>query len=245
MLRIAICEENKADINLLFHDMDTVMEKLDMQTDMDCFSNGEDLITAIRKGNSYDLLLLDIYLGPLNRIETARIARELLPEIQIVFLASSREFAFDAFELDAIHYLLKPVSKQNLVEVFHRFFKRVHRTPEMLKINTGKKIYPFPLTRVQKIQSNNKGVDVYLQGIPEPWHIPISFIRVEEQIDPRSFLRISRGLLVHNSYIQRIDKNVCYFCDGTSALISRREKSAVRKRYNDYLLMNSQEEVPL
>lgn len=125
-------------------------------------------------------------------------------------------------------YLLKPVSKQDLNELFHRFFERTLRPLEILEINTGTKIYTFPLNCVQKIQSNNKGVDIYLQ------HIPIPFIRVEEQIDSRSFLRISRGLLVSNSYIRHIDKNVCYFSDGTSALISRREKNTVRKKYNDW-----------
>ncbi len=245
MLQIAICEDSRADLDLLSREINAVTEKLHLRTDMDCFKNGEALITAIKNGSSYDLLLLDIYLDSMNGLETAQAARALLPKVQTAFLTAYKEFALDAFGLDAVHYLLKPVSGQDIDELFRRFFERTHRPPEVLEIDTGKKTYVFPLARVQKIQSNNKGVDIYLQDIPPPQRIPISFIRVEEQLDPKRFLRISRGLLVHNSYIQRIVKNVCYFRDGTSALISRREKNTVRKKYNDYLFSNSHKGVSL
>ena len=199
MFQIAICEDSKVDTDLLSQTLAAAANDLLIRARTDYYKNGEELILALKDGASYDLLLLDIFLEQVNGVDTARSARKYLPHVQIAFLTSSRDYALDAYDLDAIHYLMKPVNREKL------------------------------------------GVDIYLSDIAEPQRIPISFIRVEEQLASSSFLRISRGLMVRIGYIRCIDKNVCYFRDGTSALISRREKSIVRKKYNDYLFNHSQE----
>ena len=199
MFQIAICEDSKVDTDLLSQTLAAAANDLRIRARTDYYKNGEELILALKDGASYDLLLLDIFLEQVNGVDTARSARKYLPHVQITFLTSSRDYALDAYDLDAIHYLMKPVNREKL------------------------------------------GVDIYLSDIAEPQRIPISFIRVEEQLASSSFLRISRGLMVRIGYIRCIDKNVCYFRDGNSALISRREKSIVRKKYNDYLFNHSQE----
>ncbi|HJD13178.1 MAG TPA: response regulator [Candidatus Ruminococcus avistercoris] len=199
MFQIAICEDSKVDTDLLSQTLAAAANDLRIRARTDYYKNGEELILALKDGASYDLLLLDIFLEQVNGVDTARSARKYLPHVQIAFLTSSRDYALDAYDLDAIHYLMKPVDREKL------------------------------------------GVDIYLSDIAEPQRIPISFIRVEEQLASSSFLRISRSLMVRIGYIRCIDKNVCYFRDGTSALISRREKSIVRKKYNDYLFNHSQE----
>lgn len=199
MFQIAICEDSKVDTDLLSQTLAAAANDLRIRARTDYYKNGEELILALKDGASYDLLLLDIFLEQVNGVDTAQSARKYLPHVQITFLTSSRDYALDAYDLDAIHYLMKPVNREKL------------------------------------------GVDIYLSDIAEPQRIPISFIRVEEQLASSSFLRISRGLMVRIGYIRCIDKNVCYFRDGTSALISRREKSIVRKKYNDYLFNHSQE----
>ena len=111
------------------------------------------------------LLLLDIYLTGMSGIETARCIRNILPEVQIAFLTSAREYALDAFDLYAVHYLIKPVNSDSLRELFRRFFRYLHRSEKYLEIHSDSKNYTFPLEQVQKIQSNNKGVDIYLKNI--------------------------------------------------------------------------------
>ena len=89
--------------------------------------------------------------------------------------------------------------------------------------------------RITRIQSSNKGVDIYLQGRSSPQWADVSFSHVEELLDGEYFLKISRGLLVQMNYILCMEQNVCRFRDGTSSLISRREKKEIRRKYNDFL----------
>lgn len=237
-LRVAVCEDESEDIALLRSLIDPVQEQLFCDGQVDYFTRGEDLLAEIRRGAQYDLLILDIFLDGVNGVDAARNAKVILPEIQIAFLSSSRDFAPEAFEINAIHYLVKPADKTKVEELFRRFFERTKLPLEVLEIKSERKSYKFPLSCIQKIQSNNKGVDVYLQGLEEPQRIPTSFIRVEEQLDPKHFLKVSRGLIVQMEYILCINKDTCRFKDGTEALISRRERANIRQQYNDYLFSN-------
>lgn len=97
----------------------------------------------------------------------------------------------EAFDLDAVYYLVKPVTEEKLRTLVERFLRRQKKPVTKLTITTPVKDYVFPLQRVVKIQSNNKGVDIYLHGEPQPQRIPLSFVRVEEQLDEERSLSIS------------------------------------------------------
>lgn len=233
MLQIAICEDLEEEANGLSASLEALLDKRQLPHVISLFSSGEELIAALECGLQFDLCLLDIYLAGLNGVDAARRVKELAPSIQVAFTTSSREFAVETFDLDAVYYLVKPVTEEKLRTLVERFLRRQKKPVTKLTITTPVKDYVFPLQRVVKIQSNNKGVDIYLHG--EPQRIPLSFVRVEEQLDEERFLRISRGFIVQMDAILRLDGDVCLLKDGTSALISRRERKEIRRRYNDYL----------
>ena len=147
-----------------------------------------------------------------------------------------------SFEMDAVHYLVKPVHMDSLLELVRRFFRRSGIPVKMLELKWGSKSLCVPMHRITRIQSSNKGVDVYLQGAGRPQWADVSFSKVEEMLDEEYFLRISRGLLVQMNYILCMEQNVCRFRDGTSSLISRREKKDIRRKYNDFLFRGMMEE---
>lgn len=242
IIRIAVCEDKAEDSALLQEIINKEKTLLHLQLHADYFDSGEALLAAAKKGCRYQLLLLDIFMGQTNGVETARAIRDIQPDVCIAFLTSSREYALEAFALDAVHYLTKPVNCEEFRTLLERYLKRTqHPLPEAaLEIRSDSKTYRFPLPRVQKIQSSRKGVDVYLAEAERPVHIPISFARLESQLNSSRFLRISRGLVVQMSYISYINGGICRFCDGTEALISRRDKSAIRQKYNDYLFQQCQ-----
>lgn len=231
---MAVCEDAFPDIALLKKMIPDALARLKLHIEADYFQSGEELVEAVTGGNSY-ALLLDIYLYSLDGIQTARKIRELLPDVQIAFLTTSHEFMLEAFDLNALHYLVKPVSMQKLEECLNRFCDRIQIPRQTLEIRSATKAYAFPLMLVQKIMSCNKGIDVYFQGAVQPQHIPISFTKAEEQLDPSHFLRISRGIIVQISFILCINRDICRLKDGTEILISRRDKTEIRKKYNDYL----------
>ena len=68
------------------------------------FQSGRALIEAINQGETFDLLLCDIFMEEENGMDTAREVRRISPQTGIAFITCSREHAVDAFSMDALHY---------------------------------------------------------------------------------------------------------------------------------------------
>lgn len=99
MLQIGVCDDRSNDIGELRDAMSRVIGELSIDTRVDYYQSGEELLEVVRSGERYGLLVLDIYMSGMDGVGTARRARELMPEVQLAFLTMSREFAADAFEL--------------------------------------------------------------------------------------------------------------------------------------------------
>lgn len=85
---------------------------------------------ALTTSDPIDLVLLDMELPGIHGLELARRLRSFRPEIQIAFLTAYEEFARDAFEVEALDYLLKPVTQEDLERTLGRFAKRSSREAE-------------------------------------------------------------------------------------------------------------------
>lgn len=72
-----------------------------------------------------DLIFLDIEMGFFHGIDIAEELVNLYPKLEIVFITAHSEFAVEAFELDAIDYLLKPVNATRLEETIRRVQERL------------------------------------------------------------------------------------------------------------------------
>lgn len=242
LLRVAVCEDDKSDILQFKNSLDKAIENFALKCSVEYFFSGKKLLSSIAKGNIYDLVILDIMMKEMDGIETAKNIHDLLPESEIAFFSSCRDFGPEAFSLNALHYQMKPVTTKKLEELFFRYSDKKKNPISFLTIHVGDRIHKFPIHRIQKLQSSNKGVDVYMSGLNQPQWVPVSLIKVKEQIHDKRLLNIARGLIVNMDFILCIDKELCRFKDGTSSLISRKIRQEVRRAYNDYLFGDIEKE---
>ena len=168
-------------------------------------------------------------------VDTARALRLLDPEVQLAFLTTSPDFALEAIGLEALHYLVKPVTGQMLDELFRRFFKRSARPSRFLQLPVRRETRSFPPEKIRQIISREKGIALLLDSTGEIW-LPCPFHLAKERLQGEAeFVLISRGCVINMNYLRCIDYDVCVMTDGTALPLSRRERSRVRRRYNDFL----------
>ncbi|MCC3375453.1 response regulator [Cohnella sp. REN36] len=86
---------------------------------------------ALTKADALDLVLLDVEMPGMQGLELARRLRAVRPEIQVVFITAYAEFARDAFEVEAMDYLLKPVTAEDLEKTLARYARRFGRETSM------------------------------------------------------------------------------------------------------------------
>lgn len=169
-----------------------------VQTFDDAISGGEFL-----RGNAVDLLFLDINMPDITGLD---LARSLQNKPMIIFTTAHRKFAVEGFELDAIDYLLKPIS-------FERFSKAVGKAIEynnyrkQAENETTENLFVYAEYRLVKINVNEIE---YIESLED--YIKIHLVKTR----PVMTLMTLKGVLeklpqdkfkrIHRSYIVAIDK---------------------------------------
>lgn len=135
-LDIAICEDNESDVEILLKRLREICGELNVVMCADVFRTGEDFLAASRE-RGYDIAFMDIYLDGINGIEAAKNTGK---PCRFVFTTISTEHAVEAFGLNAAHYLVKPVSKENVFEALSRCISSLSgKNTPILSIKSGKK----------------------------------------------------------------------------------------------------------
>jgi two-component system, LytTR family, response regulator len=162
-----------------------------------------------------DLVFLDIQMPKLNGFEMLEILDER-PEI--IFTTAYNQYAIQAFEQNAVDYLMKPFSKERLLDAIKKAEQRMltnnlnhekinkliqHPLDEMIErvvVKSNSKISVIPVEKIIYLEAEDDYVMVYTRDGKHLKQATMKYF--EEHLDPKDFMR------VHRSYIVRIDQVV-------------------------------------
>lgn len=233
---IAVCDDNEHDFRDLKKKICRQAEKLRFDCCIDYFSSGEELLQKYKFEKKYRLIIMDIYMGGLDGIQILQRIRQIDADVSVAVVSTSRDYALQAIELEAVHYLVKPVEDSKMEELFERLFRRIHKPEQSVELDTGSGVRRFPVRKIEKVSSQNKGVNIQMDGWSKGVWLRSTFSDVETALSNYDFfLLISRGCLINMEMIQEIDFDVCRMKNGEELIISRRKRANIKQRYADYL----------
>lgn len=232
MISIAICDDVDLDRKLLRDAVETLALELDRPCTIDCFTDGASLLAAV-ESHSYTALFLDIFMDDMDGVTLAR----SLPEgyqAFIIFTTTSPDFALEAIGLNAVHYLLKPVTREGLLEVYRRCTARLSSQPEaMLEITVDRQLTALLQREIQFIEANNKTSLIHTREACYKTYEPIH--KLTERLDPALFLVPQRSFIVNMDYIDRFQKTRLILKNGQEITVGRQLRNEVARRYTEYL----------
>lgn len=116
MYRIALCDDVAAELEMVESLLtEYEREKRNGRYVIDKYTSGEALLAAVReKRECPDILFLDIFMSGKTGLEAALELRQLGIKAPIIFLTTSPEYALEAYAVDALQYLVKPIEKEKL-----------------------------------------------------------------------------------------------------------------------------------
>lgn len=117
-MRIAICDDETSMGQIL----EEKVKKLLPDAVVEKYLSGDDLISS---GFKPDILFLDIQMPGKDGMETARIVRQNNKDMILIFVTAVEEYVFQAFDVGAFHYLVKPFSDDKFEEVVKRAIKTI------------------------------------------------------------------------------------------------------------------------
>ena len=232
MIKIAICDDEKKELETVYALLTDAAQDLGIVCRCSLFESGEKLLDEIENGHTvYDIALLDIYMKELSGIRTAEQLAGLCPETAVVFITTSQEHAVDAFTLEALHYLVKPVDAGQLRTVLERYLKKTTRK-KTVEIRVGRDNVRLSEESIQYLESARNGTDIHTAGGLLHTSMPTGLL---EQKLGKDFLKIQRGLIVNMHFIEKMTAESCALKNGFIALLSRRDRQKIRTAYREFI----------
>lgn len=169
-----------------------------LQTFDDALGGGEFL-----RSNAVDLLFVDINMPDITGLDLVRSLKE---RPMIIFTTAYKKFAHEGFELDAIDYLLKPISFDRFskavtkaTEYFAYKNKSENAVPDNLFVYSEYRMIKIPLQQIEYIESLEDYVKIHLtEGKPV-----MTLMTLKSTLEKLPAEKFSR---IHRSYIVAVDK---------------------------------------
>ena len=233
-MKIAICDDEPRFLNTATALLEHWGSTRGMTLEIYRFSNGDDLISALRS-TCMDLLFLDVVMPLFNGIDTARELRSNNQNIPIIFLTSSKEFAVDSYEVKALNYLIKPISEEKLYAVLDEFLQSFNQPKEFFTAQTASGFCKIAVPDVAYLEARNKQVLV-VRTNGTTIEIRESFSKCEEvgSIE-KSFFKCHRSYIVNISHVEQFTKTQITMDNHAQLPISRNNYAPFKEAYFHYM----------
>lgn len=113
MLRIAICDDMQGELEQISALTNKYITARGLTADVREFCHPDELLT-VNETETFHIFLLDIIMPMISGLELGRSIRRTSTDAQIIYITTELGFALDAYAVNPLHYLLKPVDKQSL-----------------------------------------------------------------------------------------------------------------------------------
>ncbi len=173
---------------------------------------------SVIKNKSIQLIFIDINMPDLNGME---FVKSLADKPHIVFTTAYSEFAQEAFQVDAVDYLLKPISFTNFLKAANKVKNLIEltankqteiteATSEHLFVKSEYKIVRIELDEIKYIESQHEYIKIHSIN-SKPLMTQLSLKSIEEQLPPDRFMRVHRSYIVNLKKISVIERNKIVF----------------------------------
>lgn len=197
----------------------------------DFYATGEELLGAEKR---FDIVFLDIQMAAMDGIETARSLRERQDDIVLIFITGNREYVFEALDLYAFHYLLKPVAESKFREVLERAVGEVSKRKEKRELFIKKKNLTLNQSDILYIESRAKKVAIHTAGAKGVIEIYATMEELAGQLG-EDFYRSHRAYLVNMAHITEYDNDSITISNGDKVYLTKKKYGEFVKAYMWYL----------
>ena len=157
-MRVAICDDERESCNGL----SLLIKRQEPDCEVACFHTCRQFLEAAQH---FDILLLDIQMEEMGGIEVARALRGRGERTVLIFVTALKEYAPEAFEVSAFHYLLKPVVPEKFCRVFESACLQVRKLESQsagqLFFQTKARSFTVPRDEVLYVESRRRKVEIH------------------------------------------------------------------------------------
>ena len=237
VIRIAIVDDETVICDLIAHYISQWCTAQNITAKIDSFESAEAFSFEWETSRAYDVVLLDIQMKGASGIVLAKQIRNVDQWLRIVFITGVADYVYEGYEVSALNYLLKPVSKDKLFTCLTRAYEAIKSelededSPRYLFESEGK-ILRLEQRDIHFVEAQKNYTFIYTAQ--ETFSLKKTFSEVTQALNASLFIKTHRSYLVGVMYIKYIDQQEVVLDDGRKVLLSRNRRRDVQKAFITY-----------
>lgn len=244
-MRIAYCDDEQVQLDYLAHFVAEWSAKSGVSCDFTGYQSAKELLFENPDRIPFDLLILDIDMQGMDGMELARDIRKRDKSVPILFLTNRKEYVFEGYEVNALRYLLKPISEEKFAPILTELSTSDEEEKRYLIENIDGENRKIALADI--LFAEAEGHYVHLHTVDGDFSYKKNISELEKEITifldaPGSvgakrqqvFVSTHRSFLVNLAHVERVLRTDCVLSDGSKVPISRNSYKAVNDAFIAY-----------
>ena len=228
---ITICDDDKTLQKLLQQKIKKFCVDRNKACRIVCCDSGEEMLAL----PAPDILFLDIHMSGKNGMESARELRRRHENTILIFVTAMSEYVYEAFDVDALHYLIKPFSDEKLQEVLDKALRQLQSPTEIkekiLLVKQGGLSTKVFFSDIIYAEVYNRKVMLHTINGDIEYYGKLTDLSEQAGAD---FFRTHRAYLVNLKYVEKYNATTVWLEQGT-ALLSKKQFSEFVQQYMQYI----------
>ena len=215
--RAAICDDSTTDAEFVGSILHQWAAERGIEVESERFASADAFLFHYAEDKSFDLLLLDVEMPGTDGVTLAKTVRQENEAVQIVFITGYSDYIAEGYDVAALHYLVKPVSREKLFAVLDRAWEKHRRNARCLNLELSGELVRLPLYEVRYLDVHQNYVTVHAR---RDYTVKRTLGEFEAQLD-EGFFRVGRGMILNLKQIRRVTKKEVVLADGTALPLPR------------------------
>lgn len=231
MIKIAIVEDNAEERKLIKSYVERYDKEQNVSCAVDLYTDGDEIVEGA--GAGYDLIIMDIELPLLNGMDAAEQIRTMDRDVTIIFTTHNPNYAIRGYKVQALDYLLKPVSYNAFEEVMGRALRqRAESSKKFIRVRIRNGTVKLDASKIRYVDV----LDHYICYHTEEGDVKAkaSMRDAVQALEGEPFFQCNKAFLVNLAYVDGISGNDLMI--GSERIpVSRARKKAFMEAMNQYL----------
>lgn len=239
-MNIAICDDNPLELKKIADIVESYAAKSGLPVRFSTFTDAEEMLAAAKK-EFFSHYILDVIMPGMNGISAAQELRSFDENANLIFLTSTKEYAYQSYRVKAYDYLLKPIRSEELTALLSQLQALEESAQECLSIQNGRSIFRISFAQLAFLEVNQKHLYFYMaDGCVR--QLPGSMSEFENKLlSHPGFVKIHRSYIVNLQHVSALTPKGCVMFGGNNLPVSRFLYNDIQKKYMNYLFSGREE----
>ncbi len=222
MLWIAVCDDEVMECSRMATKIRGILDEMEVPCTIRQFYSGRELLQS---SETFDIIFLDIIMDGPDGMKTARLVREKAFDKLLVFISASRDYVFDAYDVEAFQYLLKPVEDKKLKSVLRKAVRKTEeRSQAFIIVSRERQKKKLFLDDIYYFEIRGRMIDAHGRGGIFSYYEQIGLL--ERELQGKGFVRCHKSYLVNLKYVDVYNRQELVLDNGERIAIAKRRYEA-------------------